>query len=300
MRISNEQLAELRNLPMAAVVQRTGGTVRANWTLCPWHNDSSPSLYVKGTRCKCFACGHSGSTVDYTMQVLNLGFREACEWLAGGAALIRESYQPEPERERRPFDEARYQRYLMHPQVSPEHMRWLTEVRHYSAQWAQWLRLNSYGDWLQAGYWSQDGRRLLAVESRYMGTDPTQKRFRFAPGSNCHTYNLPILNWVAPQEEVWLAEGLSDTWCHLTAGHKCLGIGSATLLREEELKPLAGRQVRYAPDRDMAGSHLTERLQQAAQRIGFDLHVEQLPDGCKDYSDYWIRNCQIINCQIVK
>lgn len=290
-RINEDQVRDLKTLPIREVAKRLGLTLDHSRTLCLWHADKHPSLYLDDrpgrNSFKCYSCGAHGDVVDLTKKVLGVGFRDACAWLAGGESMIREAYQPAPTWERRPFDEARYARYLMHPMVSPEHMRWLTEVRGYSAEWARWLRLNSYRDWLQAGYWSQDGRRLLAVESRYMGTDPNQKRFRFAPGSSCHTYNLPILNWVMPGEDIYLAEGLSDTWCHLTAGHKCLGIGSATLLRESELTPLKGRTVRYAPDRDEAGAMLTDRLQRAADRIGFTLITEALPEDCKDFSDYW-------------
>lgn len=53
---------------------------RGGFALCPFHADSNASLKVyKGSRgfC-CFACGKTGSVIDFTMQFYNLDFKSAC------------------------------------------------------------------------------------------------------------------------------------------------------------------------------------------------------------------------------
>lgn len=286
MRIEEQQLKDIRSTPLQEVVRRMGVKVNRGRVLCPWHADKHESLYMtRSGRGVCFSCGARTDAISYLMKVLNLDFRGACEWLADGQ--IREEVPEKPRWEPRPFDATRYGRYLEHPVLNILHKTWLFGERHYSPWVAEWLRLNSYREWLQIPYWAADGRTLIGLQSRYMGNDPEQPRFKFVPGSRCNTYNLGILPHIRDDDEVWLAEGVSDTWAHLSAGHKCLGIASATLLREEDLRPLAGHRVRCAPDRDQAGARLVAQIKAVAGRIGFELVVEELPEGCKDYSDYW-------------
>lgn len=63
-------------------VKKSGVTHR---TICPWHDDSNPSLvlyystYPKTeNHCHCFSCGKGGSVIDYVMQKEQWSFQEAC------------------------------------------------------------------------------------------------------------------------------------------------------------------------------------------------------------------------------
>lgn len=49
------------------------------WGVCPWHQDSSPSLSVSPSKgiCKCFACGGGGNITSFLMKVENISFPEA-------------------------------------------------------------------------------------------------------------------------------------------------------------------------------------------------------------------------------
>lgn len=49
--------------------------------VCPWHNDHSPSLSFKGSRCKCFACSNGGDSVDLTAQIFGIPIQDAAERL---------------------------------------------------------------------------------------------------------------------------------------------------------------------------------------------------------------------------
>ena len=80
---------QLKAIPFSEVAARFGGLERAGsrWkTLCPWHNDSRPSLTLYDANgqnhCHCFACGKGGSVIDYVMQHERITFVEACQWLS--------------------------------------------------------------------------------------------------------------------------------------------------------------------------------------------------------------------------
>ena len=70
--------------------------------VCPFHDDSRPSMYVvpqKGFY-HCFACGAHGNAIDFLMNLHKLEFREALETLATRAGI-------ELTRGRRPEDAGR-------------------------------------------------------------------------------------------------------------------------------------------------------------------------------------------------
>lgn len=60
-------------------------------TLCPWHPDKNPSLVIyedsKQNSCHCFACGVTKDVIAYVMQVRNLSFTDACQWLSAQYAI---------------------------------------------------------------------------------------------------------------------------------------------------------------------------------------------------------------------
>lgn len=62
--------------------------------LCPFHDDKTPSLLIDSSRDRgrqhfhCFACGAHGDAIDLVKERLNVGFREAVEWLSSGFAIV--------------------------------------------------------------------------------------------------------------------------------------------------------------------------------------------------------------------
>ena len=57
--------------------------------LCPWHDDSQPSLQVNPDRqsFKCWVCDYGGDVFSFIMRSENLEFREALELLAERAGI---------------------------------------------------------------------------------------------------------------------------------------------------------------------------------------------------------------------
>jgi len=73
-------------------LQRRG---REYLALCPWHDDSRPSLHVNSERqtFKCFVCDIGGDVFSFVMQMEGIGFREAIKMLAERAGIQLEAPQ---------------------------------------------------------------------------------------------------------------------------------------------------------------------------------------------------------------
>lgn len=314
------QLQKLRDLPIEGVAERLGIRVsNRHKALCPFHDDHHASLSFHPGRntCRCFACmdGAMG-TIDLVMRHLGKDFVEACRWLAEGSSIILTSPCPAgrqaQEKEARPFDAARYERFFERPWLSDEAQQFLYHERRLDPRVVRWCRLTSWRDregnhWLQTPYYDAEWR-LIGVQHRRLAPlpqpaggapdrqpgDVTQQapRFRFPPGSRTGIYNLPVLKRLRPADELWIAEGCSDCWAMLSSGHKAIAIPSATLLRPADAAPLT-RLVRegwtgsfhMCPDRDVPGERLFLRLSEVLP--GLVRHP--LPPGCKDYADYYVK-----------
>ena len=295
------ELQKLRDLPIEGVAGRLGLEVVRQKCLCPFHDDhhASLSFSVRRNTYRCFACGAHGGTIDLVMGLLNKPFLEACRWLADEHNVIITDCKPREVPPPKPFDAQRYERYFERPWLSPEACKFLFDERRLNPAVVRYCRLNSFRDWLQIPYFNRQGE-LIGIQRRYMGSDPSQPRFRFPAGSECGIYNLPVLNLLKPGEELWITEGCSDCWAMLSAGHKAIAIPSATLLTRKDMELLStfnfpldlGRSTlgelstkfHMYPDRDEPGERLFLQLKQVLP----NLEHHQLPPGCKDFSDYYL------------
>ena len=57
-------------------------TSRNGMALCPFHNDTNPSMKLYDDHFYCFACGAHGDVIDLTAKLLGLNFAEAVRRLA--------------------------------------------------------------------------------------------------------------------------------------------------------------------------------------------------------------------------
>ena len=295
--VEKYDLQKLRELPIEGVAQRLGLSISRHKCLCPFHDDhhASLSFSVRRNSYRCFVCGASGGTIDLVMKDLNLGFREACRWLADEHNVIMTEHQPQTSAiiHQTSFDAARYEHYFERPWLNEEARRFLFDERRLDERVVRWCRLTSWKDkqgvaWLQIPYYDRDGQ-LVGVQNRNLvrGALP---RFRFPQGSQCGIYNLPVLNLLGPGEALYITEGCSDCWAMLSAGHKAIAIPSATLLSKKDAETLSTLSTRLStnfhmyPDCDEPG----ERLFLQLQRVLPGLEHHQLPQGCKDFSEYYL------------
>ena len=308
------QLQKLRDLPIEGVAERLGLRVVRHKALCPFHDDHHASLSFKVSKntWRCFVCGASGGTIDLVMRYLNMSFLEACRWLADEHNVILEDNVKIKQCNNvkiEPFDASRFERYFERPWLNEEARRFLFDERRLDARVVGWCRLTSWKDyngipWLQTPYYDRQGK-LIGVQNRNLipGASP---RFRFPQGSSCTIYNLPVLNLLKPDDELWITEGCSDCWAMLSAGHKAIAIPSATLLKRRDIELLSalcqpsqngGQQpdsqppiaqppisLHMYPDRDEPGERLFMQLKERLPQ----LEHHQLPPGCKDFSDYYL------------
>ena len=318
------ELQKLRDLPIEGVAERLGLRVERHKSLCPFHEDRHPSLSYRVSRntYRCFVCGASGGPIDLVMRHLHVDFKEACRWLSNENNIILDEWKPaQIDEVQKPFDALKYEKYFMHPWLNEEARKFLFEERRIDPRVVRWCGLTSWKDkqgvpWLQIPYYNCEGK-LVGVQNRRLkspsGDLEGSPRFRFPQGSQCGIYNLPVLNLLKPGDELYIAEGCSDCWSLLSAGHKAIAIPSATLLSQknkELLQAIAGSKVQGVqdvqedknsslftlnsslgtsfhmyPDRDEPG----ERLFLQLQKVLPSLVHHQLPLGCKDYSDLYLK-----------
>ena len=314
--LSKFDIQKLQDLPIERVAESLGLEVCRHKAICPFHDDSHPSLtfHTGRNRYRCYVCDARGGTIDLVMNYGKLSFYDACQWLANHESV---TLCPEPVRKKvskapfQPIDTHYLEGLIAHPYLSPEAEDFLFSQRHLDKRVVRWLGLSSIrhpvpmsgnpnGSWYNAPsllipYRDMDGR-LLSVQARYLGKDKDKPRFQFPKGSRCSIYNLPVLRLLREGEPLFVTEGCSDCWSMLSAGHKAIAIPSATLLThkdEEILGTLSlelGTVFHIYPDQDKAGEALYERLVQASLRFKFTLVRHQLPKGCKDFSDFYLLN----------
>lgn len=292
--MNNYDIKKLRELPIEGVAERLGMKVTCHKALCPFHDDKHPSLSFSVTRntYKCFVCGAHGGTIDLAMQVLCKGFVDACEWLANEHNVIISEFQPATEVKKYDFDARKYLRFFEHPFINDLASEFLFNKRHLDPRVIRWCRLNSYKEWLQIPYFDMEGK-LIGIQSRYLGADKNQPRFRFPSGNQCHIYNQQIVPMLREGEPLYITEGCSDCWAMLSAGHKAIAIPSATLLREEDIEAItqhlsSNTHFHMFPDQDVAGESVYRKLAGITASHNICLIRHTLPSGCKDYSDYYL------------
>lgn len=199
------------------------------------------------------------------------------------------------------FDAGKYARFFEHPWLNGAARRFLFEERRIDERVARWCRLTSWTDrkgvnWLQIPYFDMEGN-LIGIQNRNLDYKKNQKmlvdapRFRFPYGARCSIYNLPVVKMLKPGEQLFITEGCSDCWAMLSAGHKAIAIPSATLLKPNDKKWLAeiGSQFKIEwhmfPDKDAPGESLFLQLKEILPQL---VH-HQLPPGCKDFSEYYLK-----------
>lgn len=359
--INKFDIQKLRELDILQVADLLGIGLRNKRALCIHHDDHHPSLAfnVKKNTCHCYSCGFSADTIALVRERLNLGFSEACHWLAdhfdvyigddryGNSAKYGNSARYADKctdkkvltaSDRRmaslrahfaethvshghvapsAVDVEFYQQMFRQMHLSESGQRFLFEERLLSSEALKVCQIVSTeqsvcmarvgrgvfdGPSLIFPYFDQEGR-LVSVQSRYLGKPKSESsfdmekvsideakpkeipRFKFAPGSHRMIYGLDRLKDYPPDEPLLITEGPSDCWTALTLGIHAIAIPSATLFDRRFQGLLAGRNLHIFPDQDEAGLSLYFELKKALPSLVY----HQLPEGCKDLSEYYLK-----------
>lgn len=353
--INKFDIQKLRELDILQVADLLGMGLRNKRALCIHHDDHHPSLAfnVKKNTCHCYSCGFSADTIALVRERLNLGFSEACRWLAdhfdvyigdekyGNSARYADKCADKKvltASDRRmaslrahfaethvshghvaslSVDVEFYQQMFRQMHLSESGQRFLFEERLLSSEALKVCQIVSTeqsvcmarvgrgvfdGPSLIFPYFDQEGR-LVSVQSRYLGKPKSESsfdmekvsidevkpkeipRFKFAPGSHRMIYGLDRLKDYSPDEPLLITEGPSDCWTALTLGIHAIAIPSATLFDRRFQGLLAGRNLHIFPDQDEAGLSLYFELKKALPSLVY----HQLPEGCKDLSEYYLK-----------
>ena len=300
-------LDDIRATPIEGMAKELGIEVVRHMALCPFHGDRHPSLHfdVKRNRFKCFACGASGDVIDLVMRYLNIGFKEAVEWIDEEETLTKSENKPssaaKEKIEKDVTDTDYLETLIKNPIINAEAAHFLYDERKIDPRVVRWCGMTSISQpmpcwrWGKAFYESPsllipyrdvDGR-LLSVQGRYMGKEE-KPRCRFPRGSHVGMYNKPVIRRLKPRDELWITEGPSDCWAMLSAGHKAVAIPSATSLTRADISVLRdglpeGVSLHMYPDNDEPGMRLFEDLRRWFPKL--QGHV--LPEGCKDFGELW-------------
>lgn len=352
--IDKYDIQKLRELDILQVADLLGMGLRNKRALCIHHDDHHPSLAfnVRKNTCHCYSCGFSADTIGLVRERLNLGFSEACRWLADHFDVYiadehRDTHRKDVKKavtasERRmaslrahfaethvshghpssayvapsSVDVEFYQQMFRQMHLSESGQRFLFEERLLSPEALKVCQIVSTeqsvcmarvgcgvfdGPSLIFPYFDQEGR-LVSVQSRYLGKKRPESsfdmnkvsldeakpkeipRFKFAPGSHRMIYGLDRLKDYPPGEPLLITEGPSDCWTALTLGFHAIAIPSATLFDRRFQGLLAGRNLHIFPDQDEAGLSLYFELKKALPSLVY----HQLPEGCKDLSEYYL------------
>ena len=353
--IQKYDIQKLRELDILQVADLLGMGLRNKRALCIHHDDHHPSLAfnVRKNTCHCYSCGFSADTIGLVRERLNLGFSEACRWLADHFDVYiadehRDTHRKDVKKAvtasdrrlaslRAHFAETHvshghpssayvakasvdvefYQQMFRQMHLSESGRRFLFEERLLSPEALKVCQIVSTeqsvcmarvgcgvfdGPSLIFPYFDQEGR-LVSVQSRYLGKKRPESsfdmnkvsldeakpkeipRFKFAPGSHRMIYGLDRLKDYPPGEPLLITEGPSDCWAALTLGFHAIAIPSATLFDRRFQGLLAGRNLHIFPDQDEAGLSLYFELKQALPSLVY----HQLPEGCKDLSEYYLK-----------
>ena len=353
--IDKYDIQKLRELDILQVADLLGMGLRNKRALCIHHDDHHPSLAfnVRKNTCHCYSCGFSADTIALVRERLNLGFSEACRWLADHFDVYiadehRDTHRKDVKKAvtasdrrmaslRAHFAETHvshghpssayvapssvdvefYQQMFRQMHLSESGRRFLFEERLLSPEALKVCQIVSTeqsvcmarvgrgvfdGPSLIFPYFDQEGR-LVSVQSRYLGKKRTESsfdmnkvsldeakpkeipRFKFAPGSHRMIYGLDRLKDYPPGEPLLITEGPSDCWTALTLGIHAIAIPSATLFDRSFQGLLAGRNLHIFPDQDEAGLSLYFELKKVLPSLVY----HQLPEGCKDLSEYYLK-----------
>ena len=94
-----------------------------------------------------------------------------------------------------------------------------------------------------------------------------------------------------PGDALYITEGCSDCWAMLSARKAAIAIPSATLLTRKDVELLTtlssslSLSFHMYPDRDEPGERLFLQLQKVLPTL---VH-HQLPQDCKDFSEYYLK-----------
>lgn len=310
--ISRMDIQRLREIPIEPVAESLGISVQRHTAICPFHSDTRPSLVFsrRTNTFRCYACGEHGDVIDLMMRCRGMGFIEACAALGCRDTGMRQMdpiKTAQGKADKAPYKQRAYrqesdpdlcilQSMVEHPVITDEAARFLYGERRISPEVVRWAGISSIATGQTAAFFNAPALlipyrdifgQLQTVQARYLGNGTDRPRFQFPRGTHCHIYGMEVLRLLEEGEPLFITEGVTDCLAMMSSGRKAVAIPSATLLNPSELAPLRGLNLHICPDSDEPGEHLYLQLREALLRMGTTLVKHRLPEGYKDFAQWW-------------
>ena len=262
--------ADLQSLkaavPFPELVSETHDVDRSGKTLCPAHDDHTPSCHIYPDGFKCFSCGAHGDHVDWLEQVHDLSTAGAIRELerrAGGyvpPAAPRPVKVSRPELTFRPVDkrvlEAHHRRA-----ARLDHIPASMEGRGFTVDDLSALSFAAYGPDAVFPLTGPNGK-VLAFKRRYAEPRDGQ-RYRYTTlGHGCPAWCSPGF---LERQEVLVIEGELNAMACFLARPELGVMGTAGTNGPLHLQALTGRTVYVYADDDPVGRKARDRW--AAQAL---------------------------------
>lgn len=235
--------------------------------LCPFHNESTPSFTVSGSKqfYHCFGCGAHGDAIRFVQEYRGIPFKEAAAEVAdGNLPTTLEPPKPRPQREE--ADEAKeWQPVMPVPADAPSPPR--THSKKIKGKWipCEWVSNFPYRD--QTG-------ALLGYIARFEYDSDAKRKKEYVPQTWCRNaqtgaiewrkvsfpkprplYNLPELA-AKPDAIVFLCEGEKKADAVMRMLPDVVGLswaGGGKAIKYTAWEPLRGRRVLCWRDADEPG-----------------------------------------------
>lgn len=136
-------------------------------------------------------------------------------------------------------------------------------------------------------YFDNDGN-VIVLQTRYIGEMKDAPRFQFIGGRTDCIFNLPYLQNLCDNDDLFISEGVTDCLSLLSDGKNAIAIPSASNIPESVLDTLTKFKLHMYPDNDEPGMNAFMELRHKLMEKGRYLRRETLPDEFKDYSEYYI------------
>lgn len=81
--ITDEDIAQAKEVPIEELYDGQLFGRKRKSGLCPFHNERTPSFYIKDNRFKCFGCDAGGTSIDFVMRRDGVDFIKAVKVLRG-------------------------------------------------------------------------------------------------------------------------------------------------------------------------------------------------------------------------
>lgn len=214
MSIKDSTVNKVREIPLTEILKAESIAFKKNGresvTLCPWHNDSSPSLTINDDKglCFCFACGGGSDSIAYVRQKFGLSFVEAIERIAIKHQIPIEYDNIDPQEAIKIAEE----RKRMYTELQTKQGRFRYNIKsEYGASARQWLKgrgvtpeASRYFElgWATSGYFSDritipihDHKgNIVGFTGRVITQDVSTQKYKNSPASEIFNKSNLIFN----------------------------------------------------------------------------------------------------------